>query len=426
MRRLLGIVFATFVAIALWTVLVLVGAREGWWRPMPAPAGDDRAFLDFAKTKIAAKLNGNAALALMKAGRVDGNYFVSRGKAVDGDTLFQVASMSKWITAWGVMSLVEKGKIALDQPVSRYLKRWKLPPSGFNNDEVTVRRLLSHTAGLTDGLGYRGFAPGQLPQTLPRSLTHAADPMGSGTGVVAVGMKPGSAWRYSGGGFTLLQLLIEDVTGESFNSYMRRTVLLPLGMRESTFVDPDPQHLAEFYDARGGRATRYRFTALAAASLYTSVADMTRFLDAQVKGPHGEPVGRGVLRPATVFLTRRPQAYLYALPVWGLGTILYAPARSGGFVVGHDGNNFPAINTAARIDPATGNGFIMLETGNPTLASEIGGDWTYWQTGVVDLAALIEEPDETLALIAAGTVVLLVLAIAIGWRGRRVRGAPPA
>ena len=112
---------------------------------------------------------------LIEKGRPVGERYVSIGRPVDRDTLFQVASLSKWITALGVMTLVDAGRVDLDAPVDTYLKRWKLPPSEFDNRKVTVRRLLSHTAGLTDGLGYGGFEPGEPIQPLPDSLTRASD-----------------------------------------------------------------------------------------------------------------------------------------------------------------------------------------------------------------------------------------------------------
>lgn len=417
MARIISVVGGSIVAILLWIVLVAIGAREGWLHPMPAPRGDTQAFLNAEGTRLGHDLKGNAAFVVLEHGRVAGEYFVSRRKPVDGDTLFQVASMSKWVTAFGVMALVEKKKIDLDAPVSRYLKRWRLPPSDFNNDEVTVRRLLSHTAGLTDGLSYRGFPPGEKPQPLEASLTRASDAMPGASGVTRVGMKPGSAFKYSGGGFTLLQLLIEEVSGEPFNTYMRKTVLVPLGMTESTYLDPDPAHLATFFDENGKPAIHYHFTALAAASLYTSTNDMTRFLQAQLTGPHGEPVGRGVLKPATIALMRHPQASLFVLPVWGLGTILYAPNNAGGYIVGHDGNNYPAINTTARLDPATGDGIIVLLTGDPTLASRVGGDWTFWKTGTADIGVLIvEEGRQILIILGAGVLVIVLVAGAILWR----------
>ena len=148
---------------------------------------------------------GNVAFVLIESGKVFDEHFTSVGQPVDRDTLFQVASMSKWITAWGVMTLVEAGKLDLDAPVSTYLTRWSLPKSEFDNSGVTVRRLLSHTAGLTDGLGYGGFAPGQ-PKSgrIEAILTRAADASPGAVGAVRVGIEPGSAFEYSGGGYTLL------------------------------------------------------------------------------------------------------------------------------------------------------------------------------------------------------------------------------
>lgn len=415
--RIAKIVLTALVAIVIWAVLVVAGAREGWWRPMPAPQGDAAAFLTAEKVRIARESRGDVALALLANGHVAAEYFASHGRTVDRDSLFQVASMSKWITAWGVMALVEKGRIDLDAPVSRYLRRWKLPPSAFDNNGVTVRRLLSHTAGLTDDLGFKGYAPGQTPASIPDELTHAPDAMPGRSGVVRVGIKPGTKWDYSGGGYLILQLMIEDVTGESFNDYMRRTVLEPLGMHESTFVSPNPALLADVFDADGKPAIRYTFTALAAASLYTSTADLTRFLQAQLPGPHGEPVGRGVLKPATLEAMQRPQARLAGIPIWGLGEILYMKTQ-GGFVIGHDGNNYPAINTTARLDPATGDGIIVLDTGNDTMASAIGGDWVYWHTGRVDFETLATEGRTTLTIIAIGVLVIVVAAAFFAWRGR--------
>lgn len=120
---LIRIVFATIGALALWAVIVAVGAREGWLRPMPAPAGDTAGFLQWAKARYAAQSRGNIAIVLLENGEVAQSYFASHGRPVDQDSLFQVASVSKWLTAWGVMTLVEQGRIDLDAPVSRYLTR---------------------------------------------------------------------------------------------------------------------------------------------------------------------------------------------------------------------------------------------------------------------------------------------------------------
>lgn len=420
MTRLLKIAVAALAVLTLWAALVLVGAREGWLRPMPAAKGGTAAFLKWAEHRYVSESKGNIAIVLLESGRVEQTYFASHGRAVDADSLFQIASISKWITAWGVMSLVEQGQIDLDAPVSRYLTRWQLPPASFNNEDVTVRGLLSHTAGLTDGLGFLGFEGGQPLPTLEEELTQARDVMPGASGIVQVGAEPGSAWRYSGGGYLILQLLIEEVAQQPFNDYMQRAVLQPLGMSGSTFVDPDPGRLAEFYSADGSPATHYQFTATGAASLYTSAADLTRFLQAHIDGLDGASPGRGVLSPATLEEMRAPEAFLYGLPVWGLGPSLYAPNGAGGYVIGHDGGNFPAINTTARIDPATGNGIVVLQTGSATLAREIGGEWLYWQTGKVGLDTLVVvDARKILIVFASGAILILIGAIVIARTGRR-------
>ncbi|MEP2830720.1 serine hydrolase domain-containing protein [Parvibaculum sp.] len=419
MNRTVVIVLAAIAALAAWSVLVGAGAREGWGRAMPAATGDTEGFIRWAESRYTAESKGNIAIVLLDHGRVAGTSFNSHGRSVDVHSLFQVASLSKWLTAWGVMTLVEQGRIDLDAPVQHYLTRWQLPPSEFSNDEVTIRRLLSHTSGLTDDLGFLGFGPGEELPTIEQELSHTSDVLPGQNGVVHVGARPGSTWRYSGGGYLILQLLIEEVTHESFNDYMRRAVFEPLGMTASTFVDPDPGRLVDFYAADGSPAVHYRFTATGAASLYTSAADLTRFLKAQTGGPDA-PSGRGVLSRATLEAMQAPEAGLYGLPVWGLGPTLYAPNSAGGFVIGHDGSNYPAINTTARIDPATGNGIIVLSTGSTTLAREIGGEWLYWQTGTVGLDTIVLfDLSNILIVFAAGALVIVACAILIGRSGRR-------
>lgn len=417
MRRF---ILTCVVLTVLWTVLVGIGARNGWLRSDASRSGDAADFITSASAKFVQGSRGNIAIVLIEQGEPVQRYFASHGKPVDEHTLFQAASMSKWLTAWGVMALAEEGRIDLDAPVSRYLTRWRLPPSAYDNEAVTVRRLLAHTSGLTDGLGFLGFAPGEDVPSLVEELTHTTDLLPSADGAVRVGAEPGSGWRYSGGGYLILQLLIEDVTQDDFNTYMKAAVLEPLGMLSSTFVDPDAAQLADIFAADGTEATHYTFAATGAASLYTSAADLTAFLQAQVPGPQDAPAGRGVLTADTLQEMRIPHAHLFGQPVWGLGVSLYAPNGKGGFVFGHDGQNFPAINTTARIDPATGNGIIVLTTGSSTLAREIGGDWTFWQTGKVGLDTLILfDAPYILLVFAAGFVVIVFLIVAASLFERR-------
>lgn len=302
MGRLVLFALSTILAVGVWTAVFLAGTMEGWWREPLAPRGDTEAFMKAAVQEIDAKHRGNVAFILIEDGNVYDEYYVSVGESVDRDTLFRVASLSKWISASGAMTLVEAGKLDLDTPVSAYLTRWTLPESEFDNSGVTVRRLLSHTAGLTDGLGYAGFGPGEPVQPLEDSLTRAADASPGAGGTVRVGIEPGTAFEYSGGGYTLLQLLVDEVSGQSFNDYMKAHVLGPLGMTRSAYVldGAGASNVAAFYDVDGSPAVHYRFTSLAATSLYTTAADLTRFIQAHLPGPNGESAGRGVLRPKTL------------------------------------------------------------------------------------------------------------------------------
>lgn len=412
-RRLSAVAGWTLLALPVWSGLAIVATLQGWGRqPLSGPA--PQAFMHAAVKRTLAGHEGNVAFVLLEDGQVFGQHFASKGKPVDRDTLFQAASLSKWVTAWGVMTLVESGSLDLDAPVEKYFKRWRLPPSNHDNSAVTVRRLLSHTAGLTDGLGYLGFPPGKPVQPLVASLNRAADAAPGADGFVRVGVEPGSSWRYSGGGYTLLQLVIEDVTGEPFAAYMQRAVLDPLGMRRSTYRPPEPDQLATFYDEDGSEAPHHRYTAAGAASLYTSAADLTRFIQAHLPGPGGELPGRSVLSPRTLELMRKPHAILFGQDHWGLGVILYVPNGKGGFVIGHDGGNAPAINTAARLDPASGDGIIALETGDPSLASRLAGEWTYWRTGEVGMVGVSWML--VLQRIAIGSTVILLVAGFVAWR----------
>lgn len=411
-RTLISIgLIATLLLIG-WTALIGVGVLQGWSRQPLAPRGDTSAFVTAAVARMGHESVGNAAFVTLDNGRVVAEHFQSTGEPVDRDTIFQVASLSKWVTAWGVMTLAGEGRIDLDAPISSYLTRWRLPDSAFDETQVTARRLLSHTAGLTDGLGYGGFAPGKTVQRLEDSLTHASDASPGADGRVRVGAEPGESFLYSGGGYALLQLVIEEVSGEPFNAYMRRAVLLPLGMTRSTFVLPEgATNVAQSLDERGEEAILYSFSAPAAASLYTSAADLTRFLQANVAGLDGASPGRGVLAPEALAEMRRPHADQYGVETWGLGTILYAPNNAGGFVVGHDGSNTPAINTSARLDPASGDGIILLETGNARLATDIAGEWVFWNTGNVDLFMVLADAQSAFFILVAGWIAILISAV---------------
>lgn len=427
--RWLILVVAAIPAAAVWATLVFLGTANGWWREPLAPPGDAAGFAAAVAARLQSESVGNAAFRMLSGGKVAAEHYHSIGEPVTADTRFQMASVSKWLTAWGVLRLVQAGRVDLDAPVDDYLTRWQLPEGEFDNREVTARRLLSHTAGLTDGLGYDGFLPGTPVPSLEASLSRAADAMPGADGRTRVGMEPGSGWLYSGGGFALLALLIEEVSGRPFASYMQAEVLDPLGMRRSTFdltrADPrteaGPRDVATAYDTDGTPVPYRRFAAPSAAGLYSSAADLTRFLQAQLPGPSGEPPGRGVLAGDTLMRMFEPHASARGTDIWGLGVMLYAPNGAGGHVIGHEGRNVPAINTSVRLDPSTGNGVVLLVTGNPDLASALGSEWVFWQTGRLDVMTYAAATGDMIIAVAIGWIVIALLVVMIGLRVNQTR-----
>ncbi|MBN4046841.1 beta-lactamase family protein [bacterium AH-315-P07] len=413
---------STLSALALWATLIVIGTLNGWVRDSIAPVGDTRAFMDATVDQIETESRGNIAFVLIEDGLVYDEHFASIGDPVDRDTVFQVASLSKWITAWGVMALVDDGKLDLDVPVSTYLTRWQLPQSEFDNDGVTIRRLLSHTAGLTDGLGYAGFPPGTPIQTLEESL---ADPNSSSEdedNTIQVGLEPGAQFEYSGGGYTILQLLIEEVSGGTFESYIQHAVFDPLEMTHSSYVidERNVSNQAVSYQLDGTPTARHLWTNTAAASVYTSASDMVRFVQAHIEGPKGEPAGRGVLTPETVHQKREPHASVMGMDIWGLGDILLAPNEHGGFVIGGAGIRArPAINADVRINPATGNGVVILQTGNRALATDLASEWTFWETKKLDLMQVRAAAESIVNNIAAGWIVILFISLLFAWQARK-------
>ncbi|MBW2370634.1 MAG: beta-lactamase family protein [Deltaproteobacteria bacterium] len=245
-------------------------------------------------------------------------------RPVTTGTRFQLASISKAVTSWGIMKLVEQGQLDLDAQVEQYLTRWKLPPSDFDHDLVTTRRLLSHTAG-TSLPGFKGYHPKHPKPTLEQILQGDVPPlddyqiqyahdwngdpdMDLERKPVCVMYPPGEKSIYSGGGFTILELLVEEISGLTFTDYMQREILDPLGMAQSSFAYTQNTHpdFATPYNEQGDALPKYRLAAKAAGGLNSNIEDLARFACAEMIGPEGEPPGRGVISPAAIELLTTP------------------------------------------------------------------------------------------------------------------------
>jgi CubicO group peptidase (beta-lactamase class C family) len=153
------------------------------------------------------------------------------------DTLFQAASISKPVTAMAALHFVEAGTWTLDEDINNRLLSWKLPDNEFTKEQkATLRRLLSHTAGTTIH-GFAGYQADQPLPTLPQVLDGKAP---ANSGPVRVDLVPGTKERYSGGGFTIVQLMMVDQLKKPFPQIMMETVLAPLGLQHSTYEQPLP------------------------------------------------------------------------------------------------------------------------------------------------------------------------------------------
>lgn len=391
--------------ILVWSAFIAYGFIDGFLLRSISSKSTPEAFTRAVEAQIKDEYVGNFAMVLIENGKIAETHYYTTDQTVDKNTLFPVASISKWVTSFGVMKLVQKGKLDLDKPIDDYLSRWKLPESEFDNRKVTTRRLLSHSAGLTDGLGYGGFGPGETVQTIEESLTKAGDAPYS-EGVAKIGLEPGSQYRYSGAGYTILQLLIEELTGKSFQTYMQEEVLIPLGMDHSVFGLPENPNLqlAQVFRTDGTTRQSNQFTALAAAALFTCTEDLYKFLSANM-------AANPILSEESLATMSTAETFINTIGVYGLGPHLYSQNDKNSNIIGHDGSGNNAINTAARVDLVSKSGIIILETGHYTLASSLADEWMFWKAGIADYVVMQRNIPYVLSLLGIGSLLIIIVSI---------------
>jgi CubicO group peptidase (beta-lactamase class C family) len=244
------------------------------------------------------------------------------------ETLFQAASLSKPVAAMAALKLVEDGVLDLDTNVNKDLKGWKLPENAFTAErKVTLRSLLTHTAG-TNVSSFPGYAQSETVPTTLEVLKGEGN-----TDAIRVMENPGEGWRYSGGGYTILQKVMTDVTDKSFPVLMEETVLAPLGMSDSTFEQPLPERFhaqaAAGHRARGRRVEGdwHVYPEMAAAGLWTTPTDLVKFFLEIQESSLGEgkilsqSMAREMLEPG--------------MNNWGLGPVIQGDGKR----FGHGGSN---------------------------------------------------------------------------------------
>jgi len=217
---------------------------------------------------------------------------VSTGAAVENDTLFQAASISKPVAAMAVLKAVQEGKFSLDDDINGILKSWKLPVEGFTaNGAVTPRALLSHTSGTGDGFGFPGYHPSApLPTTV--QILDGQSP--SNVGPVRVERPPLTGMKYSGGGVTIMELALVDAVGKPFPRILEEWVLGPIGMEDSAYEQPlgptRDQNAARAHDGEGKAmdAKWHVYPELEAAGLWTTSVDLAKLAIEVQKSLRGE------------------------------------------------------------------------------------------------------------------------------------------
>lgn len=262
----------------------------------------------------------------------------STGDPVDQDTVFRAGSVTKTFTAVALMQLWEAGLVDLDAPVDEYLHAFRLVPVRSGLGPVTLRHLLTHTAGI----GYWP-RPRDLLRPVRGSGVHTTRPVAALADLypdgLAVEVEPGSRWMYSNHGFAAIGQVVEDVSGVPFVTYLRERVLDPLGMQHSDLrlSARVRTRLATGYVVRrhGLRPVRHReVPAVGGGALYATAADLARFVTALLGGGSNE-VG-SVLRPETVDLMFAPQ-FQPDPRIPGMGLAFHRSREGDHRVVGHDG-----------------------------------------------------------------------------------------
>ena len=286
--------------------------------------------------------------------------------SADTATRFQAASISKPVTAVAILRLVEQGKLELDGEVGRYLRSWQLPALPAGRGPVTIRQLLSHTAGLNapeqeayfrfDG-SFAGYAPGAPLPTTAQILSGA--PPAISAPVAFLSPAP-AGFSYSGGGYTVLQQVIEDVTGKPFAEALQELVLTPAGMTHSTFAHSPGTANAAHAHAAGGAPVAGGWIVIpeaAVGGLWTTPSDLA-LLVADLMGAYQGEAGH-LLSPATAKLMLTPITSSRPLIAGSIGLGMFVSDDGGELYFSHNGHN-PGFHASMVGLPARGQGLVVM------------------------------------------------------------------
>jgi CubicO group peptidase (beta-lactamase class C family) len=325
--------------------------------------------LDELDAKIANSVPG-AVIIYIKNGEITGQNaygyrdYESRER-MKIDSVFRVASISKSITALGIMKLFENGQISLDDPVQKYLSGWRIPKSEFQSQGVTFRRLLNHTAGIIDHT--IEFYYRENPET-PSWEQIIEEGSKLKFLPLIVSRRPGTYFAFSNHGYVNLQLLTEEISGMRFRDYMQKNVLEPMKMQNSSFrYSPEMEGLfARPHTGINHKVENYIDPAPAASGgLHTTAQDLATLIIEMMKCYNGEE---------NIFLLKRDTLLLMlsdCVPTktgsknqeyYGLGFFMNE-LGNGIKTYGHNGSS-SGIRTQFEFCPDTKDGLIILTNGD--------------------------------------------------------------
>jgi CubicO group peptidase (beta-lactamase class C family) len=306
-----------------------------------------------------------------------GTLEVDSNNSVTPNTLFQSASIGKSLTAVATMHFVEKGYLGLDENVNEKLISWKVPENRFTKQKkVTTKMLLSHSAGMTVH-GFRGYAEGEK---IPNLLQILDGKPPANNEAIRVDKTPGKYFSYSGGGFQVIQQILEDVKNEPFSAIMQERVLKPCGMTSSFYALLLPEDLiysaATAHNINGQPAVGkwHNLAAFGAGGgLWTTSTDLARFAIEISKAYKGKSNKLLSQKSTEIILTpqtgtgnfgRRVSKYLpgFCSQVqYGLGFILCGEGQD--FIFWHGGHNLPGYRSLFAVMPEKEQGIVIMING---------------------------------------------------------------
>lgn len=293
--------------------------------------------------------SASVAVAVAKDGKIiweEGFGWANREKMIPAtqNTMYSLASISKPFTATGLMVLVDQGKVALDRPANDYLGLGKL--TGFAGDAsgATVRRVMSHTAGLPLHYQFYYADQGYGPPTMDEAISRY--------GILV--FPPGKLHEYSNLGFGIIDHIIERTSGLPYADFMRREVFLPLGLTRTAIDIPAGmgEYAAERYDANQKPIPFYTFDHVGASAVYSSAHDLARFGMFHLK--NRLPDQRPILTPESIDQMHQP----VEPASYGLGFRI-APDDMGYLRFGHTGG-MPGVATGMNLFPTENLAIVVL------------------------------------------------------------------